>query len=118
MAKLCDMLDQNLEAKEHLTKLYAEYSEHRSPEANYVKSLDLFDMFLQAYEYELLQRKELAEFFSSVPKCLAAESSVEPQVKEWIKELMALREKKANILPHDSNLNTILKDIILNKKDK
>lgn len=110
------MLNDNLEAKEHMTKLYTEYSEHKSPEANYVKSLDLFDMFLQAYEYELLQNRDLTEFFNSVPKCLSDGSSLEPQVKGWIKELMSLREKKINFMPHDSNLNTILKDIILNKK--
>lgn len=91
-------------ASERLKSLYEEYAAHESAEAKYVKSLDLFDMFLQAYEYEQLQGVRLDEFFAHVDK-----HSFEPQVKEWIDELMHVRNSQINILPKDSNLNTILK---------
>jgi putative hydrolase of HD superfamily len=99
----------------HIQQLFDEYTAHQSPEANYVKSLDLLDMYLQAYEYELINQLDLSEFFSKVPNNLDESSSIDPQVKEWIRELMQLREKKTNILPKDSNLNTILRNY-LNKK--
>ena len=96
--------------------LYDEYTKHDSEEAKFVKSLDLFDMFLTAYEYELTQNIDLSEFFSQVPKCLDEKTSFfTPQVKEWTKELIQLRQNKVDLRPYDSNLNTILKEI-LNKK--
>ena len=116
MMKLTGMISENSKSKKHIQEVYEEYSAHSSPEANYVKSLDLFDMFLQAYEYELLYKRDFTEFFNSVPKCLAEGSSMHPQVKEWVKELIQTREKRVNLLPRDSNLNTLLKDIILNRK--
>jgi len=69
-------------------------------------------MYLQAYEYEILNNIELTEFFSSVPKHLSDESDFHPKIKEWIKELMSIRERKINILSKDSNLNTILKNFL------
>lgn len=99
-----------------MKQLYDEYVLHESDEAKYVKSLDLFDMFLAAYEYELGQKVDLSEFFSQVPKCLDESSFFTPQVKEWTRELMRLREKKVDLRPFDSNLNTVLREIILNKQ--
>ena len=101
---------------QHIKVLYEEYSAHTSPEANYVKSLDLFDMYLQAYEYELLHKTDLSEFFHKAPQFVAETSFFEPQVKAWLNELISLRENKVNLLPYDSNLNTLLKNILLNKK--
>ena len=98
---------------QRIKEVYDEYSAHSSKEAKYVKSLDLFDMYLQAYEYELLQGIDLSEFFSNVDKNLSDSSFFEPQVKLWLKELMHLRENKVNILAKDSNLNTILRDILI-----
>jgi len=92
--------------------LFNEYTSHESQEAKYVKCLDLFDMYLQAYEYEILNNIELTEFFSSVPKHLSDDSDFHPKIKEWIKELMTIRERKINILSKDSNLNTILKNFL------
>ena len=83
--------------------LYEEYSAHMSREAKYVKSLDLLDMYLQAYEYELLQNCNLEEFFGKVPRYLADDSPFEPQVKRWLSELMRLRETRVNVLAADSN---------------
>ena len=102
-------------SSQHIKVLYEEYSAHASPEANYVKSLDLFDMYLQAYEYELLHKTDLSEFFQKAPQFVAETSFFEPQVKEWLRELISLRENKVNLLPYDSNLNTLLKNILLNK---
>jgi hypothetical protein len=68
-------------------------------------------MFLQAYEYELLNNISLDEFFSKIPNYLS-DSTFDSQIKQWIHELMNLREKKINILPFDSNLNTILRNYL------
>ncbi len=118
MFKLTEMLNDVPESKKHIQTLYDEYSAHVSPEANYVKSLDLFDMFLQAFEYELLFKVDFSEFWRTVPKCLSEASSFEPQVKKWLEELLHLREKRYNLLPKDSNLNTLLRDIIIKKVTK
>jgi 5'-deoxynucleotidase YfbR-like HD superfamily hydrolase len=115
MSSLANMIE-NRESKQHIQNLYAEYSAHMSGEANYVKSLDLFDMYLQAYEYELLYDSDLSEFFQKVPHYLSESSFFEPQVKGWLNELLKIRNNKINILPYDSNLNTLLKDI-LNKNN-
>ena len=111
MGTLCDLIDE-FSVKDHLKQLFEEYSSHASNEANYVKSLDLLDMYLQAYEYELINGVRLDEFFSGVPKNISDSSSFDPQIKKWIKELVELRENKSNILPRDSNLNTILRDFL------
>ena len=81
-----------------MKELYEEYSNHITDEAKYVKSLDLFDMFLTAYEYELIHKINLDEFFKSVPKCLDDSSFFTPQVKSWVAELMKLRENKVDML--------------------
>lgn len=103
--KLREFLNTTDSVSMHLASLYREYVAHETAEARYVKSLDLFDMFLQAYEYEKLQENlDLQEFFSQIKS-----HPFEPQIKEWIDELMEIRDKKLNVLPKNSNLNTILK---------
>jgi putative hydrolase of HD superfamily len=102
------------EAGELIWNLYTEYEQHASPESNYVKSLDLFDMYLQAYEYEHVQNMNLSEFYANVPFILdSAENSknknFSPQVRSWLAELNKIRDDKKNLLPFDSNLNTVLK---------
>lgn len=72
-------------------------------------------MFLTAYEYELIHKVDLTEFFSNVPKCLEDSSFFSPQVKSWVAELMKLRENKVDIRPDDSNMKTILKHILSKK---
>lgn len=89
----------------HLVNLYKEYARHESAEAKYVKSLDLLDMFIQAYEYEKLQPGlDLSEFFSQ-----AKSHDFEPSIRKWVDELMEIRSTKSDALPPNSNLNTILK---------
>jgi 5'-deoxynucleotidase YfbR-like HD superfamily hydrolase len=97
---------------EHMSGLYEEYVSNSSREAKFVKSLDMFDMYLQAYEYELMNKIDLSEFFSSVEENMSHQSYFDEQVKEWLRELIDLRSKKINRLPKNSNLNTILKDYL------
>jgi 5'-deoxynucleotidase YfbR-like HD superfamily hydrolase len=52
-------------AAELLGRLYHEYEERRTPESVLVKDLDLLDMQLQAYEYELAWRTPAALGLSS-----------------------------------------------------
>lgn len=56
--------DENSSTSKHIKDLYDEYSSHKSEEANYVKSLDLLDMYLQAYEYEQINKTNLDEFLA------------------------------------------------------
>ncbi|CAF1080854.1 unnamed protein product, partial [Brachionus calyciflorus] len=56
--KLSDFIKDNPNSS-HFKKLIEEYSSHLTPEAKYVKNLDLFDMYLQAYEYEQLNNIKL-----------------------------------------------------------
>lgn len=113
--KLIEMIGADSVRGKEMKELYKEYNDHSSAEAKYVKSLDLFDMFITAYEYEMIHKCDLTEFFSNVPKCLENSSFFTPQVKSWIEELMKLRENKVDIRPNDSNMNTILKDILRKK---
>ena len=98
----------------YLFNLFDEYEEQNTEEAHFVKSLDLFDMYLQAYEYELLNNLDLSEFFSNIPSYLLndvdeKEETGNNTIRKCLKELLELRNKKINHLPPDSNLNTILK---------
>jgi 5'-deoxynucleotidase YfbR-like HD superfamily hydrolase len=99
----------------YILNLFNEYEEHHSNEAKFVKSLDLFDMYLQAYEYESLNENkiDLSEFFSKIPSYLLEDSNEEKDednlIKKCLKELLEVRNKKLNYLPPDSNINTVLK---------
>ena len=103
----------NSSASEHIRALFDEYARHESPEANFVKSLDLLDMYIQAYEYEKLQDGiDLSEFFSQVPKNLSETSSFDPVVKKWLQNLMDIRAEGQSLLPNDSNMNTVLRSVL------
>ena len=102
--------------RNRLIELFDEYESQKTNEAKYVKCLDLFDMYLQAYEYEMINNIELTEFFGNVPKNLSDSNDFDPKIKEWIVELMNIRERKINILSKDSNLNTILKSFLQKKQ--
>lgn len=109
MAKLYEMIGENSNS-ERLRRVYEEYVKHESAEAKYVKSLDLLDMFVQAYEYELINKSEvdLSEFFKQA-ECESHRHQFEPSIRACIDELMDLRAQRVNFLPPDSNLNTILR---------
>ncbi|CAF5131126.1 unnamed protein product, partial [Rotaria sp. Silwood1] len=82
----------------------------KTNEANLVKDLDIFDMLVQAYEYEKIQGENgfLEEFFkSSVNK---VQTDI---VKKWLQELIQCRSSTKQVqLPSDSNLNTMLKHVL------
>ena len=109
MLSLASMLDDVNGS--YLFNLFNEYEEHKTKEANFVKSLDLFDMYLQAYEYEKLHTDlDLSDFFSKIPNDLLETNGHDDIIKSCLKELLEIRNKKLNCLPFDSNLNTILKN--------
>lgn len=118
MEKICGMIE-NPEAREHMRQVYLEYTSHESAEAKYVKSLDLLDMFVQAYEYERLHaqdgiRLDLSEFLT---QCRSGKHEFEPSVRACIDELIELRSSSSSHpLPADSNLNTILKFHVVKKQ--
>ncbi|CAF3234835.1 unnamed protein product [Rotaria sp. Silwood2] len=90
--------------------LFNEYVDQKTNEANLVKDLDIFDMLVQAYEYEKIQGENgfLEEFFkSSVNK---VQTDI---VKKWLQELIQCRSSTKKVqLPSDSNLNTMLKHVL------
>lgn len=47
----------------HLFLVLQEYESQQTPEAKFVKELDVIDMLLQAFEYEKEQNVDLNEFF-------------------------------------------------------
>lgn len=51
----------------HMFELFQEYEEQKTPEAQFVKELDRFDMVLQAFEYEKQENRAgaLQQFFDS-----------------------------------------------------
>lgn len=68
--------------------LHKEYESQSTPESNAVKDLDIFDMILQAHEYELRMEDpgRLQEFFDSTNGKLK-----HPKVVEWAEELYKRR---------------------------
>ncbi|GAB1599658.1 HD domain-containing protein 2-like [Argonauta hians] len=77
---------------EEFLQLWLEYENASSKEAEYVKDLDKFEMVLQAYEYEQLDRKpkSLQEFFDSTKDRFTTS-----QVKKWMNELEKLRDNSS-----------------------
>ncbi|GAA6035153.1 hypothetical protein JCM8097_006391 [Rhodosporidiobolus ruineniae] len=73
-----------------LKSLWEEYEARETPESNFVKDLDLYELCQQAVEYENSQGcKELQEFFeTTIPRIL------HPVVKQWAVTLMVERRSK------------------------
>jgi putative hydrolase of HD superfamily len=116
MKKLTDFVaESSPSTAERVQHLFEEYEAHACAEARFVKQVDLFDMYLQAYEYEQLNpHSDLAEFFST-----ADSYPFESPVKEWVAKLLHVRASPTttSLLPADSNLNTILKFYLKQKKN-
>uniref|UniRef100_A0A1E1X132 5'-deoxynucleotidase HDDC2 n=1 Tax=Amblyomma aureolatum TaxID=187763 RepID=A0A1E1X132_9ACAR len=83
LAKLVD----NVSAAE-FKSLWEEYEAQNSPESKVVKDLDMFDMILQAHEYEVEMQDpgRLQEFFDSTNGRFQHRI-----VKQWTEELYKLR---------------------------
>ena len=54
--------------REEMKALWHEYEDQETPEAKFVKDMDLLEMILQAAKYENSQGKDLAGFFTSGEK--------------------------------------------------
>ncbi|CAF1002677.1 unnamed protein product [Adineta ricciae] len=94
--------------------LFNEYADQKTSESKFVKDLDIFDMLLQAYEYEKLQSdgEFLEDFFTGSVHNIKTDI-----VKQWLKQLMDCRASGEQFqLPTDSNLNTMLKHILYDEQ--
>ena len=80
------------EAGGELYELWEEYENQLTPEANFVKDVDRFEMILQAFEYEAEENrtKQLQEFFDSTHGKFK-----HPLVKGWVEELYKMRNGSA-----------------------
>lgn len=75
-------------AASRIMALWKEYEERQTPEAQFVKDLDRFEMAAQAFAYERRTGKNLQTFFdSSVPDIR------HPEVRAWAGELQAERNE-------------------------
>ncbi|KAK0053919.1 HD domain-containing protein 2 [Biomphalaria pfeifferi] len=86
------------EAGKEMYQLWLEYENQSSPEAQFVKDLDKFEMLVQAYEYEDLQSKprSLQEFFDHT---LEKYKFATEHVKKWMEELILHRDKSKPLDP-------------------
>ncbi|CAF1402271.1 unnamed protein product [Adineta steineri] len=94
--------------------LFNEYADQKTNEATLVKDLDIFDMLLQAYEYEKLQCDNgfLEDFFKSSSDKIKTDI-----IQKWLKQLIECRSSgKQYQLPSDSNLNTMLKHVLYDEQ--
>ncbi|CAF4794799.1 unnamed protein product [Pieris macdunnoughi] len=76
-------------AGDRMYNLYMEYESQSSPEANFAKDLDRYDMILQAFEYEKRENlpKHLEEFFTATYGKFK-----HPFIQDLAKELYRQRE--------------------------
>ncbi|KAJ7483290.1 HD domain-containing protein [Mycena latifolia] len=89
-----DMLH-NSPAAQQIEALWKEYEERKTPEAQFVKDLDRFEMASQALEYERDHGASLQPFFdSSLPNLR------HPEVKDWGRDLL---EERALMQSTDPN---------------
>ncbi|XP_063548341.1 5'-deoxynucleotidase HDDC2 [Cydia strobilella] len=82
-------------AGDRMYELYKEYENQSSPEANFAKDLDRYDMILQAFEYEKRENapRKLQEFFT------ATEGKFKhPFIRDLVAELYKQREEFENKL--------------------
>lgn len=88
---------------ERMYTLFQEYENQQTPEAKFVKELDIIDMLVQAFEYEKAQNVDLGEFFRNNNY-----NFVYPLTKSLHNEL----SKQRNQMIHSkSNSNGISKDV-------
>lgn len=87
MRELTELLGNSVSRK-RIIDLWHEYEERESEESKLVKDLDLFELCLQAYEYEAaLGIKDLQPFWQG-----AALKVSHPQVQRWVKGLLKKRQ--------------------------
>ncbi|XP_031556364.1 HD domain-containing protein 2-like [Actinia tenebrosa] len=78
------------QAGRELYELWEEYEYQKTPEANFVKDVDRFEMVLQAHEYESEENQpgRLQDFFDSTKRKFQ-----HPLVKGWVDELNKTRNE-------------------------
>ncbi|XP_067666417.1 5'-deoxynucleotidase HDDC2-like [Haliotis asinina] len=86
---ICSLVENSV--GQEIYSLWQEYEDQGSKEAEFIKDIDKFEMILQAFEYEQMDRKPgyLQEFFDSTKGKFKTE-----QVKEWVQSLRAIRDSK------------------------
>ncbi|KAJ8681545.1 hypothetical protein QAD02_017337 [Eretmocerus hayati] len=90
MVKICENLG---ERGVEMLKLFREYEEQKSPEAQYIKDLDIIDLLMQAYEYEKRDKNpgHYQEFFTS------QEGKIRnPFIKDILREIESQRKALNN----------------------
>ncbi|KAJ8774622.1 hypothetical protein K2173_017068 [Erythroxylum novogranatense] len=91
--EMCEVLGGGMRAEE-IKKLWEEYENNASLEANLVKDLDKVEMILQALEYEMEHGKVLDEFFLSTAGKFQTDIG-----KSWAAEIILRRNtRQANKL--------------------
>ncbi|KAK2186612.1 hypothetical protein NP493_194g00029 [Ridgeia piscesae] len=88
MEHLCKLTGE--ETGQMIYDLWKEYEDQATPEACFVKDLDRFDMLLQAYEYEVRDKRagQLQDFINSTKGKFK-----HPTVQEWVQEVYTLRQQ-------------------------
>ncbi|BGP21745.1 hydrolasesof HD superfamily [Rhodotorula toruloides] len=90
MERMVGLLGHPSIASLRLKSLWEEYEARETPESKFVKDLDLFELCVQAVEYENSQHcKTLQGFFETTVTRI-----LHPVVKGWARELMAQRRAK------------------------
>ncbi|KAL6074103.1 HD domain-containing protein 2 [Balamuthia mandrillaris] len=86
---------------EEMYSLFLEYEQSSTPEAKVMHDIDKFEMYLQAFEYERAQGKDLEHFFDS------AHRITDPTVKSWVAELTRLRSSEQSASLSAASQNTL-----------
>lgn len=89
LRKLKEVLGGDTLAGDEIEKLWYEYENASTPEANLVKDFDKIEMILQALEYEQAQKISLQEFFDSTAGKWRTDIG-----KAWAEEILKRRQQQ------------------------
>ena len=92
------VIDIDHDVGEDIYKLWLEYEEGTSIEANLARQLDKLEMIIQADEYEKDQQLLLPSFFDST-----IDSFTHPEIKSWADKLRQDRQQRINSNSNNSN---------------
>ena len=86
MAAMAALIPGNAGAE--MQALWEEYERQDTPEARFVRDMDLLEMIVQAYRYEATDAKDLSGFFTCVPRLQ------HPWARELGERLLVLRAER------------------------
>ena len=89
MEKMASFLGEN--GKE-IFDLWNEYEQRKTKESIFVKSVELFEMFLQAWEYEQSQKVDISSWFEGKENW---DKIKDPEVRKLILEIVEKRKRKS-----------------------